>query len=299
MLQQIDLAAREDSAQYKPNPWSIARVNAASRPRQPTTAVNFVSEKTVAKKPPQGAIVDAFKKQAQKPKATTNSLAPDNRLQNPSQNPAFTSAISVPDNLAPATARSPTSIAHITTSVVDPLPIPSQSPILRQNQGPSLPPFLPGKAYPASYPRQPTFRSPNPRFAPSLKRVLPFSSPGPLSPHPQRFTPTTSRPRVAPPQASAHFEPHIFEPRTAISSNVHPAANRVTPDKNIAHPSQSYYPVKSERSTMSPHPHQNTRIPPRLQSNQPIIKASPKSEESLLPLPSLKHAVSSHLALHR
>lgn len=289
MLQQIDLATREDSAQYKPNPWSIARVNAASRPRQPTAAVNSVSEMTAAKKPPRGAIVDAFKKQAQKPKATTNPLAQDNRLQTPSQNTALTSAISVPDNLAPATARSPTPVAHITASAIASVPIPSQSSTLQQDQGPPLPPFLPEKAYPASYPRQSTLRSPNPHFAPSLERILPFSSPGPLSPHPQRFTPTISRPRVAPPQASAHFWPHISGPQATIPSGVHAAANHVTPGKILAHSSQSYYPVELERKTISSHPHQNTRIPPRLQSNQPIIGASPKSEE-IPPSPSFAQA---------
>ncbi|KAF9787809.1 hypothetical protein BJ322DRAFT_1105853 [Thelephora terrestris] len=274
MLQQIDLAAREDSAQYKANPWSIARVNAASRPRQPTASVNSVSEKAVAKKPPQGAIVDAFKRQVQKPKATTNSLAQDDLPQTSSEYPASTSVIGVPNNLAPATACSATPIAHIATSGVGRVPIPSQPSTLQQNQGPSLSPFLPGRAYPASYPRQSTVRSPNLHFTPSLNCVLPFSSPGHLSPQPQRFNPTISRPRVAPPQASAHFGPHIFEPQpTNTSSNEHSAV-----DKSLIHPSPARRPAKLEAKTVSPYPRQNIRISPRLQSNK-LIKATPKSEE--------------------
>ena len=37
LLQELDIASRQDTANYKPNPWSIAKANAASRPRASPT----------------------------------------------------------------------------------------------------------------------------------------------------------------------------------------------------------------------------------------------------------------------
>lgn len=66
-LRQIDLSSRQDHAEYKPNPWSIAKVNAASRPKAPVV-IKPAGLPANAKTKPKGAIVDAFKKQAEKPK---------------------------------------------------------------------------------------------------------------------------------------------------------------------------------------------------------------------------------------
>jgi hypothetical protein len=67
-LNDIDLSSRPETAQYKPNPWSIAKVNAASRP-------NVVSKAGPAKKvptnisvKPAGGIVDGFRRQAERAK---------------------------------------------------------------------------------------------------------------------------------------------------------------------------------------------------------------------------------------
>lgn len=46
LLQELDISAREETVQYKANPWSIARVNAASRP-------------TKAKSPPRAPVKKA------------------------------------------------------------------------------------------------------------------------------------------------------------------------------------------------------------------------------------------------
>lgn len=75
-LREIDLSSRQDHAQYKPNPWSIAKVNAASRSKLPTPIrPAILTANTVTK--PKGAIVEAFRKQAEKPKPkSTQQFAP-------------------------------------------------------------------------------------------------------------------------------------------------------------------------------------------------------------------------------
>jgi hypothetical protein len=287
MLQQIDLAAREDSAQYKPNPWSIARVNAASRPRQPSATVKPISEKPIVKKPPQGAIVDGFKRQAQKPKATTNSSAQTNRLRNSSQEPVLTSAIDALGDPVSAPARSPTSTAHITTSTVNSVQIPSQPQIPREKHRETLLlSFLPRKTFPASRSSQPTNRSSDLQFTPNIKRVQPFSSPVHPPPRSQHCIPSISRPHAAPPRAPVYPEPHILGTRTPIPSKAHIVTNHVSPiasayreDGSVVRPSHANrHPtsVESERKTISPDPRQGTQLPPRPRSNQPIIKVSPK-----------------------
>jgi len=295
ILQQIDLAAREDSAHYKPNPWSIARVNAASRPRQPNATVKSVSDKPVAKKPPQGAIVDAFKKQAQKPKTTTNSSAQANRTQTLPQKPALTSAIGGLDDSVSAPARSPTPIAHITTSAVDPVPISSQPRVPQQHQRTPFPPFLSRRVFPTPRPSQPTYQSPGPHFTPNLKHVRPFLSPAPPHPLPKHYIFGTSRPRATPPQDPAPFGPHILESHTPISAHlvtehVAPVTAAYQEDGRLAHPSHSDpTPVKPERKASSPRPRQTIQLPPRPQSNQPIMKISP-GPETIRPSPSFAQA---------
>ena len=282
-LQQIDLAAREDSALYKPNPWSIARINAASRPRQPNATLTSTSEKPAVKKLPRGAIVDAFKRQAQKPIATAQA----NRRQNPSQKPAPTPVIDAPDNSVSVPARSTAPIAHITTSAFDSVPTPSQPRIPQQRQGTIPPPLLPRKASPTSHPSPSTRRSQNPYFSPSLKRVQPLSSPVP-PPHPPHHIPNVFRPQPTPPPVPAYFGPHILEP----TSNAHVVTDCVVAptlpadqgDSRLARHSRSkqrHTVTKLERGTVSPHLRQriqHTQPSPYPRINQPFIKASPTSE---------------------
>ncbi|TFK49985.1 hypothetical protein OE88DRAFT_303092 [Heliocybe sulcata] len=80
LLKEMDLTTREDTAQYKANPWSIAKINAASRTARqgPETAIPALQKK----EGPKGQIVDGFKKQAERAK-TTKSNAND-----PSTNPS-------------------------------------------------------------------------------------------------------------------------------------------------------------------------------------------------------------------
>jgi len=285
-LQQIDLAAREDSAQYKPNPWSIAKVNAASRPRQSTATVKSVSEKSVAKKLPEGAIVDAFKRQSKKPKATTNSSAQANQRQTLSNKPAWTPVLNATDNSVSAPGRSHTPTVHITTSAVDPVPDPPQPRISQQHQETLLPSFLPRNAISASYPTKPTFRSPNPHFTPSLKRVQPFSSPIPPPSHPQHSIPSISRPRTTPPQTSTSFGPHILEPFAPTPRDMRLTTKPVAPGPSVnqeegrlVHPSYPDHhpsPAKSERKATLPRLGRNTQSPSHPQPNKPIIKVPPK-----------------------
>ncbi|KAI0305225.1 hypothetical protein B0F90DRAFT_1666683 [Multifurca ochricompacta] len=68
------LSEDNDTAVFKPNPWSIAKINAASRlaqKSQESISINETSlckvNKRCDKKQPQGRIVDLFKKQAEQP----------------------------------------------------------------------------------------------------------------------------------------------------------------------------------------------------------------------------------------
>lgn len=277
-----ELARREDSAPYKPNPWSIARVNAATRPQQPSATVKSASREPVAKKPPQGAIVDAFKKQTRKP---TRPSVPANLPKNPLQNRTLVSVNGTLDNLVTVPARFPAPTAHITTSDVNLKSTPSQPPTTGRHQSHPFPCFLPGKVSPASRPSKPTPRPPNRRFSPYLNPVLPFSSPGPLPHHPQSSNHSASKPPLASARVPFQFWPHVPGPQTTTPSGVHSApdnlASAYQQNKNLTHPSQLHHrltPMKLETKAMSPYSVQNTR-PPHPQSNQLIAKDSPKSEK--------------------
>ncbi|KAI0252994.1 hypothetical protein BJV78DRAFT_1360550, partial [Lactifluus subvellereus] len=72
------LSEDNDTAVFKPNPWSIAKINAASRLAQKSQQSNDASTlgssiKKCDKKQPQGRIVDLLKKQAQQPASDTAS----------------------------------------------------------------------------------------------------------------------------------------------------------------------------------------------------------------------------------
>ncbi|ETW76266.1 hypothetical protein HETIRDRAFT_106812 [Heterobasidion irregulare TC 32-1] len=72
LLKDIDLTSRNDEAQYKPNPWSIAKINAASRPKADMEigimTGSLMMEKKLKK--PKGLIVDFLRKQAEGAKDT-------------------------------------------------------------------------------------------------------------------------------------------------------------------------------------------------------------------------------------
>lgn len=93
LLQELDLTSRQDTAQYKPNPWSIAKVNAASRPSKPMkTTTGRKDEKVDAgagggkKKELKGTIVDFLRKQtSDKPQVKKTEPKPPSLIP-PSQN---------------------------------------------------------------------------------------------------------------------------------------------------------------------------------------------------------------------
>lgn len=63
LFQQFDISSRHETVEYKPNPWSIAKINAASR--APNTKESYSENFRRKSHPrPQGRIVDAFKVQA-------------------------------------------------------------------------------------------------------------------------------------------------------------------------------------------------------------------------------------------
>lgn len=68
LMKQMDLSSRQDQAVYKPNPWSIAQVNAATRPqpRQNRPDASTSKSNPGTKMPPQGRIVDGFRRQTEK-----------------------------------------------------------------------------------------------------------------------------------------------------------------------------------------------------------------------------------------
>ncbi|KAG2152541.1 uncharacterized protein EDB93DRAFT_249168 [Suillus bovinus] len=81
LIQELDISLRHETVEYKPNPWSIARINAASRPpnkEHPGQAISEDKRQKSQPRAPQGRIVDAFKVQAERkpPRAPPPSKAP-------------------------------------------------------------------------------------------------------------------------------------------------------------------------------------------------------------------------------
>lgn len=83
LLQEMDISHREETVIYKPNPFSIAKINAAAR-RPVAPGPDRRPAKPASKKKPTGRIVDSFKKAEKKslnPKAqekskTANAISP-------------------------------------------------------------------------------------------------------------------------------------------------------------------------------------------------------------------------------
>ncbi|KAJ7293139.1 hypothetical protein C8J57DRAFT_1457409 [Mycena rebaudengoi] len=71
LLNDLDLSSREEpGVLYKPNPFSIAKINAASRPTRPAQPLTVRRPAKPVQKKPQGRIVDSFKKTVEKKLAT-------------------------------------------------------------------------------------------------------------------------------------------------------------------------------------------------------------------------------------
>ncbi|KAG1731048.1 uncharacterized protein EDB91DRAFT_1306757 [Suillus paluster] len=91
LIQELDISSRHETVEYKPNPWSIARINAASRPPNQEPRAQEVSEDTRRKqhqRAPKGRIVDAFRVQAERkpPRAPAPLKAPKAKDTQPKSN---------------------------------------------------------------------------------------------------------------------------------------------------------------------------------------------------------------------
>ncbi|KAJ3935256.1 MAG: hypothetical protein NXY57DRAFT_1059352 [Lentinula lateritia] len=84
LLNDFDLSTREETVIYKPNPFNIARINAASRAQKfissaPKPGLLLTSKSGLAK----GTIIDCFRLQAQKSKLVVPSTSNDIDIDNP------------------------------------------------------------------------------------------------------------------------------------------------------------------------------------------------------------------------
>lgn len=71
LLNEIDISSREETVAYKPNPFSIAKINAAVRKPNPVPKPAPTKLKSPPRKPSSTATIpNAFKKQTQRPAAT-------------------------------------------------------------------------------------------------------------------------------------------------------------------------------------------------------------------------------------
>ncbi|GBE84006.1 hypothetical protein SCP_0510650 [Sparassis crispa] len=108
LLRDIDLSSRTDSAAYKPNPWTIAKVNATSRKHHPVDfSAATCSRAPLAKKKPRGKIVEAFEKQCAR------------RTNVPSQH---AQQLAIPRTLPPGEVFQPAVASPPSTSLSDRLP---------------------------------------------------------------------------------------------------------------------------------------------------------------------------------
>ncbi|KAI0711538.1 hypothetical protein C8Q76DRAFT_797815 [Earliella scabrosa] len=66
LLQELDLSSRTDAATYKPNPWSIARANAATRSK-PSTQPKRFAPNACKPNPSHPTVLDLLRRQPKKP----------------------------------------------------------------------------------------------------------------------------------------------------------------------------------------------------------------------------------------
>jgi len=122
----IDLSRREEAVVYKPNPFSIAKINAANRAQNQKLRArvqgrrNFSGSHTrrpskfVSTKPAQTNIIDGFKVQAQKASSRTN-LAPESE---PAASPAKRPQTEKPSNASVLTQKASHLVAKVVSAPV-------------------------------------------------------------------------------------------------------------------------------------------------------------------------------------
>ncbi|KAI0827019.1 hypothetical protein BC628DRAFT_1319052 [Trametes gibbosa] len=97
LLGELDLASRTDAATFKPNPWSIAKVNAATRPPKPSRTAPKKPALTMKSK--KATVLDLLRNQTEKTRISTR--APHNTAPNIVYSPRSQNAMSSshhPDN---------------------------------------------------------------------------------------------------------------------------------------------------------------------------------------------------------
>ena len=89
LLEELDIGSRNDAATYKPNPWSIAKANAATRaPKAIPPPVKRKADASKTSRAPQRTVVDLFRQQPTKGKATrTSKPRPLPKVQSPRPSP--------------------------------------------------------------------------------------------------------------------------------------------------------------------------------------------------------------------
>ncbi|KAJ7619218.1 hypothetical protein DFH06DRAFT_1482997 [Mycena polygramma] len=107
LLQELDISHREETVVYKPNPFSIAKINAAAR--RPAASAPLVVHRPTkpALKKPTGRIVDSFKKAEKKSLNANPAMRPKAKDHPPSA-----------DSIPPPLPKAP----HTTTSTADSIP---------------------------------------------------------------------------------------------------------------------------------------------------------------------------------
>ena len=103
LLKALDLSSRQDEAVYKPNPWTIAKLNAATRAvSSDATKVGPSAEAVQKKKEPRGSIVDGLKKQAARtvPQTSRKVLKPPPFSRTPRTNTQHQAALATQEVVA-------------------------------------------------------------------------------------------------------------------------------------------------------------------------------------------------------
>ncbi|KAJ7361542.1 hypothetical protein DFH08DRAFT_1074514 [Mycena albidolilacea] len=180
LLQDLDISHREETVVYKPNPFSLAKINAAARRSHAPPAPAPTRSTKPAPKKPTGRIVDSFKKAAEQKKSSNPATKSKAKAQSPNANtiPPSTKALVVP--LHTATLSMP--------RIDKPDPTPRISPLATQNSRA----ILPRAGNEIDAPISTSFaRSSPPKRLPSPPKVPPPRVRGPMIPnsHPSNASP--------------------------------------------------------------------------------------------------------------
>ncbi|KAJ7631121.1 hypothetical protein FB45DRAFT_1058991 [Roridomyces roridus] len=131
----FDISSREETVVYKPNPFSIAKINAAARANRPAAPVPARRPNPAPKKQPTGRIVDCFK--AAEKKSVENVATKDAIPDSPPQ-PLVATEVPVPAPIAPAIVPPPFKTTILSKKFRAPAAAPFSSPLrapLRLNEG--------------------------------------------------------------------------------------------------------------------------------------------------------------------